>query len=127
MGAGLSTQLTKAFKAEAAVTRRRIVKFGSTDDFVALGAAAGDSLIGVSAEIDAALGEVCDVHLSGIPDVEYGGTVTRGALLTSDATGRAIAATAAAGTNVRIIGIALCSAVVGDIGPMLIERGSFQG
>lgn len=125
--AGLSTTLTKGFKAGAAITRRRIVKFGADDASVLLGAAATDALIGVSTEIDAAIGEPCDVHLGGIPEVEFGGAVTRGAQLTSDATGRAIAAAPAAGANVRTIGIALVSAVAGDIGPIMLSPGSLQG
>lgn len=127
MGAGLSTTQTKAFRAEAAVTKRRIVCFGAGDDLVIQSSAAASAHIGVSSEIDVVTGEPCDVHLAGIAEVEFGGTVTRGALLTSDATGRAIAATAAAGTNIRTIGVAMCSAVVGDIGPILLEPGSFQG
>lgn len=127
MGAGLSTSLTKAFRAETAVGKRLIVKFGSTDDFVVQGAAATDNMIGVSAEIDAAAGEVCDVHLAGIADVVFGGTVVRGAKLTADASGRAVAAAPAAGVNAQIVGIAMCSAVVGDIGPVLLERCSVQG
>jgi len=65
--------------------------------------------------------------LSGVATVEYGGTVTVGALLISDSTGRAIAATAAAGTNVRTIGVAMVAGVVGDLGAVLLSPGSFQG
>ena len=127
MGAGLSTSLTKTFKAETAVGKRLIVKFGSTDDFAVLAAASADTMFGISSEIDAAAGEPCDVHLNGIADVIFGGAVTRGAKLTADASGRAIAAAPAAGVNAQIIGIAMCSAVLGDIGPVLIEQGALQG
>mgnify|MGYP001005140415 CR=1 FL=1 len=127
MGAGLSTTLTKAFKAEAAVTRRRIVKFGSTDDFVVQAAAGADLVFGVSSELDAAAGEVCDVHLAGIADVEFGGNVTRGQKLMADASGRAIAVAAGAGANVQVVGWAMVSAVLGDIGPLAIAPSTFQG
>lgn len=114
--AGHSPLQAKAFKAEAAITKRRIVKFGSTDALIVPGAAAADASIGITSEIDAAIGENCDVFLLGIADVEYGGAVTRGAKLTSDATGRAIAA--AAGNHV--VGIAMVSGVIGDIGSALL-------
>lgn len=58
---------------------------------------------------------------SGIAEVEYGGNVTRGDLLTSDANGKAIATTTAGN---RIIGIAMASGVSGDIGLALINPGS---
>lgn len=128
MGAGASTLLTKAFKAEAAVPRRRIVKFGSSDDFVVVGAAAVDMVFGVSvADLDVVAGEPCDVHLSGVAEVDYGGNVARGALLMSDATGRAVTAAAAAGSNVRIIGVAMVAGVLGDVGVVSIGPAAFQG
>ena len=127
MGAGLSTIQTKAFKAEAAVTKRRIVKFGAGDDAVLLAAAVGDLSIGVSSNVDAAIGEPCDVHLLGIAEVEFGGTIARGAKVTSDATGRAVAAAPAAGVNNQVIGIATVSGVVGDIGSILIAQSVIQG
>ena len=64
---------------------------------------------------------------SGIADVEFGGAVTRGAAVTSDANGKAVAAAPAAGSNVRIIGFAEVSAVAGDIGPILVAPGVMQG
>lgn len=118
--------LTKAFTAGAAISARRLVKFGSGDDLVIMSAAAGDSIIGVSS-LSSASGERVDVILTDIPLVEYGGTITRGQLVISDSTGRAIAATAAAGTNVRTAGLAMVSGVVGDIGAVLLSPGSFQG
>jgi hypothetical protein len=119
--------LTKAFVAGAAISPNRFLKFGTEDRTVIHAAAAGDSIIGVSDDIGCASGERIDVILSDIATVEYGGTVTRGGLLISDSTGRAIAATASAGANVRTGGTALVSAVVGDKGPVLISLGSFQG
>lgn len=125
--AGLTTVLLKAFRAEAAVPRRRIVKFGAADDAVVVGAATTDGLIGVSHEIDSALNEPCDIHLLGLPEVEYGGAVTRGDPLTSDGVGRAITAAPAAGVNARIVGFAMVSGVLGDIGVVNLSPGRIQG
>lgn len=125
--AGLSPGLRKAFKAGVAIGSRKIVKFGADDATVVLGAASTDLLIGVSGELDAELGENVDISLDGVVEVTFGGTVVRGDGLTSDATGRAIAAAPAAGVNARIIGIAMCSAVVGDIGPAFLSPGRIQG
>jgi hypothetical protein len=119
--------LTKAFVAGAAISGNRFLKFGTDDKTVVLGAAAGDSIFCVSDDVGCASGERIDVVLTEIATVEFGGTVTRGGLVISDSTGRAIAATATAGSNVRTAGIALASAVVGDKGPVLLVPGSFQG
>lgn len=127
--AGLSATLIKSYIAGAAITKRRIVKFGAADGAViqSAGAAATEFSIGVSSEIDVASGEPVDVIRDGLADVEYGGTVVRGGPITSDATGRAVAAAPAAGTNNRIIGFAEVSAVVGDVGPAFICPGFMQG
>lgn len=125
--AGHSPGLTKSFKAGAAIGRRLIVKFGAADETVLPGAAATDLLLGVTTDIDAALGEPCDVHLGGIAEVIYGGNVTRGQKLTSDANGKAVAAAPAAGVNNQIIGIAMASGVADDIGAVLLDRSVMQG
>lgn len=125
--AGLTPGMAKNFKAEAAVTRRRFVKFGAADTAVVQAAASADSIFGVSSEIDAAIGEPCDVFLSGLPEIEYGGNVTRGDLLTADAQGRAVVAAPAAGVNARTGGVAMVSGVVGDIGLICLSPGRVQG
>ena len=119
--------LTKNYTAEAEVLKHRIVKFGSEDGGVVYAAAATDGSIGVSNELDAATGERADIIRTGMPDVEYGGTIARGDLLTSDSVGRAIAATASAGSNVRIVGVAEVSGVVDDIGTMTLGCSMMQG
>lgn len=119
--------LDKEYVAEAAITAYRIVKPGSTDDFVAVAAAATDKVIGVVEGVAPALGERCAVVLNGIADVTFGGTVARGDPLTSDASGRAVVAAPAAGTNVRLIGFARVSGVVGDVGEILVQQGLMQG
>lgn len=122
--------LVKPFLAGAAIQPARLVKFDADDRTVIQGAAATDAVFGVSDASPisaAATGERVDVVMSGIAPVVYGGTVTRGQLLMSDSTGRAITATAAAGTNVRTAGVAMVSGVVGDIGDISLSPGSFQG
>ena len=121
-------ELTKTYTAEAAIEPYRIVKFGAADYGVIQGAAATDKLIGVTVPIiSIASGESCDVILMGIAEVKLGGTVTRGDLITSDATGQGLTAAPAAGVNNRHIGIAQVSGVSGDIIPVLVNPSSVQG
>ncbi|MDA9499284.1 capsid cement protein [Bradyrhizobium sp. CCBAU 11357] len=119
--------VTKSYLAEAAIAANIIVKVGANDYGVLQGAAATDKLIGITTEIAAASGERTDVVHEGIADLKLGGTVARGDLLTSDASGQGITAAPAAGSNNRIIGMALISGVVGDIIPVKVAPGSFQG
>lgn len=123
--------LVKTFNAGGSVNHARFVKFDSDDRTVIQSAAAGDSTIGVSdfnaTATATASGERVDVQLTDVATVTYGGTVTRGQLLMSDSTGRAITAAAAAGVNVRYCGVAMVSGVVGDLGAVLLTPGSFQG
>lgn len=118
--------LTMTYDAGAAITKRRIVKLSA--DFTAIQAAAAtDAMFGVAAELDAVSGGRVDVHLSGVAEIEAGGTVTRGALLTSDANGKAVAAAPATGVNNRVIGTALVSAADGDVFPVLLGPHQIQG
>lgn len=120
--------LTKNYVAGAVIAAYRIVKFGANDAEVLQAAAATDLLVGVTDRAyPEAAGERVEITRTGIAEVEYGGAVTRGQKLTSDATGRAIAAAPAAGANVQVIGIAEVSGVLGDIGSMLIAPSVMQG
>lgn len=119
--------LIKTFIAGAAIARHRIVKFGADADHVVQGAAAADAHIGVSVELDTVADERTDVVLTGAATVEYGGNVSEGDLLTSDADGKAVAAAPAAGANARVIGVALVDGVDGDYGSVLLSPGSIQG
>ena len=119
--------LIKTFVAGADVAVRRIVKFGAADGAVVQGAAVSDALVGVSHSLAATSGGMVDVSLDGIVDVDFGGTITRGGAVTSDANGKAVAAAPAAGTNNRIIGFAMVSGVSGDIGKVLLKQGQIQG
>jgi hypothetical protein len=123
--------LIKTFLAGASVNPSRFVKFDSDDRTVIQGAAGADLLIGVSDfnpnGTAAAAGERVDAVLDGIATVRYGGTITRGQLVMSDASGQAVTAAAAAGVNVRTAGIAMVSGASGDFGAVLLCPGSFQG
>ena len=121
--------LTKSFKnAGVAIGAYRIVKFGSADDIAAQASAATDALMGISNNLGAAATDTrFDVHLAGVAEVEYGGNVTRGQLLTADSDGKAIVAAPEAGANMRVIGPAVVSGVSGDIGAAQIAPGQIQG
>jgi len=120
--------LIKNMTASAAILPRRIVKFTATEGEVAEAAANTDLLLGVTGPRGAAaIGDRVDVYLDGIRDVEFGGVVTQGDFVTSDASGKAIAAAPAAGVNEVVIGRAMVSAVAGDIGSILIQPGRIQG
>lgn len=111
--------LIKNFIAGGVINPFRILKL-SADDAVVQAAAASDALIGIAVVpypgSTVALNERIDVCLSGACEVEYGGGVTRGALLTADANGKAVTASAAD----RVIGVAMVSGVSGDIGSVML-------
>lgn len=120
--------LAKTFIAGAAIAPRRIVKFGADDRTVLPSAAAADLGIGVSDSLgEDTIGQPVDIIIDGIANIDYGGTIVRGQKLISDAAGKAIAATAAAGANVQVIGFAMLSGVAGDIGKVRIAPSVMQG
>ena len=119
----------QSFVAEAAGLPYRIVKLGTSDGNVVQAAAATDAAIGVADNLGQnTAGSRVDVAKSGPVEVEAGAAITRGALLMSDASCRAIPAAAAAGSNVRTVGYALVSAAAaGEIITAELSMGSFQG
>lgn len=102
----------RAYQAEAAVIGYRIVKPGSADMTCVQAAGPTEALMGTSDSLDKATGEMVDVSVGAIDKVRLGGTVTRGAALTSDASGKAVATTT---IGHRIIGFAELSGVVDDL------------
>ena len=118
---------SRSYTSDAAIPARRIVAFGVVDHHVLLAAAATDLLIGVSELGCTAAGDVLDIIKDDIALIEYGGTVVRGQPLTADTAGRAVVATPTAGSNVRIIGFAEISGVIGDIGECFISPSIMQG
>lgn len=139
MAQGPNAILEKAFRADGAITQYRVVKPGTNEDDASQASASTDALMGV-AQHDAADNEMVRVMLYGISKVEYGGNVSQGDPLTVDAQGRAIPATRHTHTEntdasytqnattqpasgERIIGIAMATGVLGDIGRVLICPG----
>lgn len=110
--------LVKSYTPGAAVAAHRICKIGAADGTAIQAAAATDVAIGIANQYGAeATDDTVDVVHAGIANVEYGGTVARGAYLTADANGKAIATTTAGN---HVIGIAMVSGVNGQIGSCLI-------
>ena len=104
------TPYKKDFVTGATVNALRIVKYG-TAPAVIQGAAATDALLGVTTnEVAAVTGDYVDVIMSGEATVTAGAAVAAGALVTSDATGRAVTAAATNGC----IGRALTAAAAAD-------------
>ncbi|WLT30082.1 capsid cement protein [Geothrix sp. PMB-07] len=121
-------QIVKCFTAEGTILPYRIVKPGAGDFGVVQAAAAADKIIGVTMPLVSVVsGDSVEVAQEGIAEVKLGGTVTRGDFLVSDASGQAITAAPAAGTNNVLLGRAQISGVSGDIIPVLLTLGSFQG
>lgn len=120
--------LVRTYLAGAVINKNRVVKFDTSDSTVVQAAAVGDLSIGVCDNMGAtAAGDPVDVILSGIANVEYGGTITRGAKLTVDSVGRVVSAAPSAGANNQVIGIAMLSGVIGDIGKVHINPCTVQG
>lgn len=120
--------LIRNFIAGGTVGQYRIVRFGAADGEVVQASAATDAILGVSCQPGSTpQGARCDVVLDGIAEVIAGGAITRGQLVTADATGAAVPAAPAAGVNNRVLGIAQVSAVAGDIIPVLLKQGQVQG
>ena len=130
--------LTISIKAGAAVAAHRIVQYdGSGGAIQATGPT--DPSFGVS-DLGADSGAALDVRMGGIAPVDYGGAVSAGDPLTSDADGKAIAATPHTHTEntagayaqdattdgastVRIIGYAVVDGEDGDIGSVHLTPG----
>ncbi len=107
----------RSYVAAAAVLGNRIVKYAapSTDKTVNTATASTQPFVGVSDRLGADAGQMLDVHRGGLVAVQLGGTVTAGAPLTSDDEGKAVAATATAGSTIRVIGYADEPGVEDDI------------
>lgn len=119
--------LVKNYEAGGTIAAYTIVKWDAADLKVVAAAAVGDLSIGVSGRLGAVVGERIDIIRSGLALVTFGGTVTRGQKLTTDASGRAVTAAPAAGVNNQIIGIAEVSGAVGDVGSILLAQSVMQG
>ncbi len=119
--------LEKNFTAGAAIPAYRLVQFSAADTVI-LAAAATNVLMGVNDDVAPASGERTDIIMAGICLIEAGAAFAINARITSDATGRAVAAAPATGVNNNCIGYAMEAAVAaGDLIRVLIAPHSFQG
>ena len=104
-----------SFKAEAAIAKYKFVKFGTNAQEIDV-AGAGEGF--GAAMSDADIGSFAEVAMiGGGAKIECGGTIAKGAMVSSDASGNGIT-TASAGD--LVLGIAQEAGVVGDI--ISIER-----
>lgn len=139
--------LIKNFTASGAVAAHRIVKLDANGCAVQA-SSASDAIVGVTENLGAADGERVDIVLSGIVEVDAGGSITVGDKLTADSNGKAVTASAAAASlsggtwptiddgalaggawptaaitaGSRVIGVALESASSGERVSVLIDR-----
>ena len=117
--------LTKTYLADAAIVKHRIVKHGASDTTAAQATTTTEALLGVSDSLGAdAAGDQVDIIMGGIANVEYGGNVSAGDPLTSDADGKAVASAPALTVTDQIIGFAMVDGVDGDIGSVHLVRGT---
>lgn len=127
MAIGQTSGIEKSVKCTAAIgTAYTIAKPGADDDTFSLAAGATDALLGIFQHTTTTAGDAVRIMLSGISPIVYGGAITRGDPLTSDASGKGVKAVA--GQN--IIGYASISGVLNDIGYCIISpqvMGANQG
>jgi hypothetical protein len=119
--------VAKTYNAEANINPYTIVKFGANDFGVTPAAASTDQMVGVSTNLTVLSGSRVDVYHADIVYVKLGGTVSRGAYVTSDVNGNGVAAAPGVGVNANVIGIARQSGVVGDVIEVLIGVCRIQG
>lgn len=121
--------LIRNFTAGAGGVRQyRIVKFGAADGEVVEATDVADDIVGVSCQPGtAAQGQRVDIVLDGIAEAIAGGVITRGAPVTTNGAGAAVAAAPAAGVNNNIVGRAMVTTASGDIFTVLLKQGRIQG
>lgn len=100
-----------------------IIVAAAADQQVTPATSATDLVIGVANEMGAEAGTMLDVVQGGWGEVRVGGDIDFGDPLTCDANGRAVKAVPAAGSVVRLIGVAMFEGASGDIAPYLVAPG----
>ncbi|WP_413207979.1 DUF2190 domain-containing protein [Rhodospirillum sp. A1_3_36] len=120
--------LIRSYTAGGAIARNRIVAWSATEGRVVQASAVTDKLMGASGVVGVtAAGDRLDIHRSEFAKVAFGGAVSQGDPLTTDADGKAVAAAPATGVNVHCLGWAEVDAVAGDIGEVFIHPFILQG
>jgi hypothetical protein len=109
--------LTVTRIAVGAIKSRRFVRPSKTgdatvsDQHYVQASASSDLMMGASVpNIDAADGDHFDVVLEGLAEIEAGGAIAAGAYVTSDANGKAVTCTPAAGAKAQSGGTAYSAA-----------------
>lgn len=112
----------KSFTATSALATEYVIVKADTsnDESVVLAVAATDPVVGVLQNKPAA-GAQALVQWLGSTKCVAGGTITRGDKVTANASGQAITTTSSGNT---VVGIALASAVSGDIFELLLTPGA---
>ena len=128
---GIRNPVYYPFLAGGTINPNTIVKIGAADQTVIQATAAADQPVGVAAipaNTTAASGERVDVVIGGVMEIKVGAAgIARGAKVTSDANGLAIAAAPAAAANNGIVGVALETGASGDLVAVLLSPGVMQG
>jgi hypothetical protein len=113
--------------AEGAITKNRLVKFGSSDTQVIQSSAVTDRILGVyigpDDAVDAAAVDVC---VLGECNLEVSGAIGRGMTLTTNASGQGVNAAPAAGTNNKAAAMAMISGTSTTIS-VFVSPGWYQG
>lgn len=116
--------LIKALTASALIAACRIVVQDGDASALPAGADLAAIPFGVSEKGGAAeAGSRVDVVTHGFAPIEFGGNVSFGDPLTSDADGRAIVAAPAPGTEIAIVGYAVSSGDADTIGSLRLAPG----
>jgi hypothetical protein len=114
--------LTKSYRAGAAISPCRLLKFGSSDNLLIQATDSSAPFVGASAEyIDVLSGAQVDAHRLGLAYVRCGGNVTRGAYVTADANGRAVQANIVPGAAIHVAGRAETDGVLDDVIAVMID------
>lgn len=126
--------IVKSFYSNSVIAPFTAVKLDPSNiDYVLPATSATDLIIGVTNELgfgasDVTYGNNVDVVLTGIAEVSAGAAIaTPGTRVTINASGQAIAAAPAAGSNVQLLGITLRTAASGDVIPVLLAQSVMQG
>ncbi len=114
---GATEGVNKAGLSTAAMsTQYVIVKYTADPENFDVATAATDNFAGITQNTVDASGKTLSIAVSGISPITFGGTVTPGQDLTSDATGRGVAAAPGAGVNNDIIGRATKGGLINEVG-----------
>lgn len=102
----------KTFKADAALSKGNMVKFGTDEDHVAVGSANTDKIIGVVLSAVSTAEDLVEVVIAGGASALAGETIAAGKSVVCDANGDAVQSNA---DGDWAIGYAMDAAVDGDI------------